>query len=209
MGFLDGTDQWVDDSGVIVEWKYKECIIDEWNAVAHKLKFRAYIDKGSRYASRKRLSQIIRANASLLRGSKRTSMDVLTLRFCEHFIEACRYLLTTAEVGPTGIEILGSHYPLTMSLWVWFRPDIKPIIHLSGLSLGDEDALADLEKEKQRRLAKAAAIKQLKASWSEFERKVAYMLRDAETITMLSPAVIKAMAALEDEVEFLAEGQQR
>ena len=209
MGFLDGTDQWVDDSGIMLPWHYEECVIQEWNAVAHKLKFRAYVDKGSRYASRKRLSQIIRANAELLGGSKRTSMDVLTLRFCEHFIEACRYLLTTAEVGPTGIEILGSHYPLTMSLWVWFRPDIKPIVHLSGLSLGEEDALADLEEDKQRRLAKAAAIKRLASHWKEVEKKASYLLRLSETIDMLEPVVVEALCRVEEEIEFLAEGQQR
>ena len=43
MSFLDSTAQWVDDSGIILPWHYEECIIQEWNAVANKLKFRAYV----------------------------------------------------------------------------------------------------------------------------------------------------------------------
>ena len=51
----------------------------------------------------------------------------------------------------------------------------------------------------------AAAIRKLAAHWKEVERKVAYLLRDADSIKMLEPEVVEAMCRVEEEVEFLAE----
>ena len=91
-----------------------------------------------------------------------------------------------------------------MGVWQ-FRPDLKAIVFLAGLHCGQEDAVADLEKDKQRRQEKAkAAIKQLGAAWKEVERQIAYLLKDADQIKMLEPTVTKALASIEDEIEFLA-----
>nr|BDD45703.1 hypothetical protein 7 [bacterium] len=205
MGFLSSTDQYCDERGVIVPWKYDEHFVDEWNKVADQLKFRAYVDKSTRYASRKRLSQIIEANAALLGGSRRTSKDVLAMRFCERFILACDYLKATVDNDAHGLEVLGTQYQKTMGVWQWLRPDLKAIVFLAGLQCGQDDAIADLEQDKQRRQAKAAAIKRLAAHWQETERKIAYLLRDPESILMLEPALTSALAQVESEVEFLAE----
>ena len=70
---------------------YQRHFVDEWNKLP-KLKFRAYVHKGSAYASRKRLAQIIESNAALLNGSRRTDKCTLTMRFFEQFILACEYL---------------------------------------------------------------------------------------------------------------------
>ena len=211
MGFLPTTDQYVSDwdDYSIVPWKFDEDFVQPWNQVAEVCRFRKFVDAKSRAASRKRLSSIIYANAALLGGSKKTDRSVLTVRFLEQWIHACDYIRLNHSKDAEGLEVLGQKYTITMGCWQFLTPDISNIVHLAGLKLGDEDALDDLEEDKRRRLAKAAAIRDLKASWSEFEKKVAYLLRDAETIKMLSPAVVKAMAELEDEVEFLADGQQR
>lgn len=204
INFLPSTDQYTDESGVPVPWMYERHFVDEWNVLADKLKFRAYVNKGSAYASRKRLAGIIQANAALLGGSRKTDSNFLTRRFFEQFILACDYLKATVDNDAHGLEVLGTFYPKTMSVWVWLRRDLRAIVFLAGLQVGDPDALSNQESEKQRRASKAKALRQLAAHWSEAERKIAYLLRDPETILMLEPAIIKALASIEDEVEFLA-----
>ena len=202
--FLDGTQQFCDEQGVIVPWLYTEHVIDEWNKVAHQLKFRTYQDKGNRYASRKRLSEIIQANAALLGGSKRTSKSVLTHRFLEKFILACDYLKKNCNNDDSALDILGGNYQKTMGLWQWLRPDLKAIVYLSGLELGEPDALTQLNSDKLRRLAKAKALKGLEMQWQETVKKCAYLLKTADDIKLLEPAVAKALGAIESEIEFLA-----
>ena len=202
--FLESTDQYCDERGIIVPWKYEEHFVEEWDKVAHQLKFRVYVDKGTRYASRKRLSDIIQANAALLGGSKRTSKDVLTHRFLEKFILACDYLKKNHKSDDSALHILGSQYPRTMGVWQWLRPDLRAIVFLSGLELGEPDALAALETDRQRRLAKAKALKGLEMQWQETVSKCAYLLKDADTIRLLQPAVTKALGTIEEEIEFLA-----
>ena len=209
INFLPSTDQYTDDNGVPVPWMYQRHFIDEWNVLADKLKFRSYVNKGTPYASRKRLSQIIEANAALLGGSRKTNKGVLTRRFFEQFILACDYLKATVDNDAHGLEVLGTFYPKTMSIWVWLRPDLKAIVFLAGLQCGQEDAVAQQERATEVRRAKAAALKQLREHYSEFEKKCAYLLKDAETIRMVEPALIKALAQVEDEVEFLANGNRQ
>ena len=206
---LARTDQYSDDNDVPVPWMYQRHFVDQWNTVANQLKFRAYVDKGSAYASRKRLGKIIKANAALLGGSQKTSIDLLTCRFYEHFILACDYLKATADNDAHGLEVLGTFYPKTMSVWVWLRPDLKAIVFLAGLQCGKQDAVSELEADKIRRQEKARAMKALKEMWSEVERKVAYLLRDPADIKMLEPVVTKHLAAIEETVEFLADGANR
>ena len=210
MGFLSGTDQYVSDwdDFSIVPWFWEEHFVQPWNACAEVCKFRKYVDLKSKSASRKRLSTIIYANAHLLGGSKRTSKDVLTQRFLEKWILMCDYLKANHQDDAEGLEILGVRYSITLNCWQFLRPDIANVVHLAGLQCGQDDAIAELEQDKKRRQAKAAAIKRLTASWKEVEHKIAYLLRDPETILMLEPVVTKALCQVEEEIEFLAEGNR-
>lgn len=205
---LDTTDQYVGDDGVIVPWMYERHVIDEWNKVAHALKFRTYQDKSSRYASRKRVSQFIVDNARFLGGSRRTSKNVLTVRFLDRFICAMSYLRENCTVTDSGLDILGTNYPLTMGFWQWLRPDAKALIHLAGLYCHDPIEEASQEQDRQRRRKKAAAIKRLKGHYEEFERKCAYLLRDPDSILMLEPTLTKALASIEEQAEWLAESNR-
>lgn len=211
MGFLPTTDQYVSDFDdySIVPWKFEEDFVQPWDQVAEVCRFRKFVDAKSRAASRKRLSSIIYANSALLGGSKKTSREVLTVRFLEHWIDACDYIRLNHANDAEGLEVLGQRYTITMGCWQFLTPDISNIIHLAGLRYGDEDALAELEIDKKRRQAKAASIKKLAAHWKEVERKIGYLLKNSETIDMLEPAVVEALSRVEEEVEFLAEGQQR
>ena len=203
---LDTTDQYVDENGIIVPWMFERHFVDEWNQVAQKLKFRSYVNKGTAYASRRRLSEIILANADLLGGSRRSSKDLLTCRFLSQFTLACCYLRQNDhDQDLTALEAIGREYQKTMGVWQWLRPDLRAIVFLAGLYLGDPDALSTLQGDKQRRADKAKAMQRLKASWTEVERKIAYLLKDADDIKMLDPIVTKALASIEDEIEFLAD----
>ena len=94
-----------------------------------------------------------------------------------------------------------------MGVWQWLRPNLKAIAFLAGLQCGQEEAIADLEQDKKRRQAKAAVLRQFSAGWKEVEHKLAYLLKDAETIKLLEPTVNKALASIEEEAEWLADGR--
>ena len=49
-------------------------------------------------------------------------------------------------------------------------------------------------------------MRELATAWEETERKIAYLLREPETIKMLQPMVIDHLAQIEEQVEWLAEG---
>ena len=102
---------------------------------------------------------------------------------------------------------MGKQYTITMGAWQFLQPDISNVVHLAGLYCGEEDALADLEQDKQRRQAKAAMLRQFSAGWKEVEHKLAYLLKDAETIKLLEPTVNKALVSIEEEAEWLADGR--
>ena len=181
MSFLNSSDQYTDENGIIVPWMYDQHFVDEWNAVAHQLKFRVYVDKGSRFASRKRLSGIISANAQYLGGSRKTSKRILTKRFLEQFICACSYLKTQDfERDMEPLEVMGKEFHRTMSVWVWLRPDIRAIVHLAGLYNNEPDALAALELDRERRAEKAKIIKAFRAGIDEFIERAAYMTGSGE-----------------------------
>ena len=78
------------------------------------------------------------------------------------------------------------------------------MIHLAGLQVGDPDALASQGLEKQRRADKRQALQQLEQHWKSTERKIAYLLKDADQIKMVEPALVRALAQVESEIEFLA-----
>ena len=207
---LDTTNQYVSsyDDFSIVPWEFEENFIKPWDKMAEVCRFRKFVDSKSRSASRKRLSTIIYANAQYLKGSKRTDKDTLTVRFLDRWILACQYLENNHQDDAEGLEIMGARYTITMGPWQFLQPDISNIVHLAGLYCGEEDALSNLEVDKRRRQDKAKALRQLAAHWSEAERKIAYLLKDAEQIKMVEPALIKALAQVEDEVEFLANETQ-
>lgn len=211
MGFLDSTDQYVSDFDdySIVPWKFEDDFVKPWDAVADVCKFRKFVDAKSRAASRKRLSTIIYKNAALLGGSKKTSRDVLTVRFLEKWILMCDYLKAHHKDDAEGLEILGQRMTITMGCWQ-FLPEtgINSVIHLAGLQSGDPDAIATLEVDKQRRQAKRRAIQALEQQWQEVIQRLGYKLQEAEKIEMLTPAVVKALATIEDEIDWLASDTQ-
>ena len=207
---LDTTNQYVSsyDDFSIVPWEFERNFIEPWDKMAEVCRFRKFVDSKSRGASRKRLSTIIYANAQYLGGSKRTDKDTLTVRFLDKWILACQYLENNhKEDAAEGLEIMGKQYTITMGPWQFLQPDISNVVHLAGLYCGEEDALADLEQDKQRRQAKAAMLRQFSAGWKEVEHRLAYLLKDAETIKLLEPTVSKALASIEEEAEWLADGR--
>ena len=204
MMVLDSTDQYCGSDGVIVKWKFNECFQQPWNEVAEACKYRKLVHSKSEYATRKRLSYIISKGAHLLGGSKKTSKDLLTVRFLSQWIVCCDYLKENHTDDAEGLEVLGKRMTITMGPFQFLSPNISNVIHLAGVQVGDSDALANLEADKERRQATAKALKRLTASWEEVEHKIAYLLRDPESILMLEPVVTKALATIEEEVEFLA-----
>ena len=202
---LNPTDVYCDDSGILLPWMHQRHVIDEWNAVAHKLKFRAYADKGSRYASRKRVSQFIMNNAALLGGSRKTDPDILTRRFLEQFYLFCRYLIEKSEPTPEGLEVLGTMYPKTFGIWLWLRSDAKPIIHLAGLQIGCDDAVAEQEADKERRNLKRDIIKGYEQEWQEVVRRMSYKLRDPNRLKDLQSIITQKFAEIEDQIDWLAD----
>ena len=99
---------------------------------------------------------------------------------------------------------MGQRYSITLGCWQFLQPDISNIIHLAGLYCGEEDAEANLEVDKQRRARKRQAIQRLEGQWQDTVKKLSYLLKDADSIDMLQPTVTKALASIEDEIEFLA-----
>ena len=85
------------------------------------------------------------------------------------------------------------------------------MIHIAGLQLGDKDALATLQGDKERRRDKAKALRELREEWREVEEKAAYLLKTGDSIRMLKPAIVtKALGEVEDTIEsFIAEKRQR
>ena len=210
MGYLSGTDQYVSDwdSFSPVPWFFDEYFVEPYNKMAEVCKFRKFAHKKSKAASRKRLATIVYENAALLGGSKRTDKDVLMKRFFEHWIMAMEYLQENHQEDSDGVDILGQRMCITLSVWQFLRPDIRNVVHLSGLRVGKEDAINELSKDKKRRESKRQALQKLRAHYEEFEKRCAYLLKDAEQIKMVEPALIKALAQVEDEVEFLANETQ-
>ena len=210
MGFLSGTEQYISsyDDYSPMPYHFDEYFIEPYDRMAEVCKFRKFVHKKSKAASRKRLAAIVYENAALLGGSKKTDKGVLFKRFYEHWILAMDYIRMNHQESASGLDVLGQRYCITLNLWQFLNPNIANIIHLSGLSCGDEDALADLEIDKKRRQLKAASIKKLAAHWKEVERKIGYLLKNSETIEMLEPVVVESLCRIEEEIEFLAEGQK-
>ena len=204
MMVLDSTDQYCDQQGIIVPWKFREDFQRPWDEVAEVCKYRKLVHSKSEYATRKRLSIIISKSAALLGGSGKTSKDLLTVRFLSQWIVCCDYLKQNHADDAEGLEVLGRRMTLTMGPFQFLRPDISNVIHLAGLQVGDPDALATLNQDKKRRESKKRALKQFSDSYREVERKIAYLLKDAETIQLLEPIVSKAFASIEEEAEWLA-----
>ena len=208
MMFLDTTNQFCDQQGIIVPWQFRDHFQKPWDEVAETCKYRKLVHSKSEYATRKRLSVIIHKSAHLLGGSKKTCRDLLTARFLCQWITCCDYLKQNHADDAEGLEVLDKKMTICLGPFQFLSPDIQNVIHLAGLQVGDPDALSNLEVDKQRRARKRKAIQRLEAQWQETMAKLSYMLKDADSIDMLQPTVKKALALIEDEVEFLANETQ-
>ena len=206
MSIFDTTNQIISsfDDYSIVPWSFEDDFVSPYNKMAEVCRFRKFVDAKSRAASRKRLSTIIYANAQYLGGSKKTDRSVLTYRFLEKWIFACQYLENNHKDDAEGLEIMGQRYSITLGCWQFLQPDISNIVHLAGLYCGEANAEANLEVDKQRRARKRQAIQRLEGQWQDTVKKLSYLLKDADSIDMLQPTVTKALASIEDEIEFLA-----
>lgn len=207
MMFLDTTNQYCDEQGIIVPWQFRDLFQKPWDEVAEVCKYRKLVHSKTEYATRKRLSYIISKSAHLLGGSNKTSKDLLTVRFLSQWIVCCDYLKENHADDAEGLEVLGKRMTITMGPFQFLSPDISNVIHLAGLQAGCDTALQELEDDRKRRQAKAAAMRKLTAAWQDVERKIGYLLKDADSIKMLEPSVTKALASIEDEIEFLAESR--
>ena len=126
-------------------------------------------------------------------------MDLLLETFLGKLTLASTYLQQTGVVEAN--ESLSRPLNRTMGFWAFCRPDLRNMHHLAGLALG-EDPDASLVANHDHRKAKAQTMKQLSTHWKELERKIAYRL-DADQAKMLEPAVIAAIAQLENQVDWL------
>ena len=118
MSILDSTNQYVSsyDDFSVVPWELEKNFIEPWQKVAESCKYRKFVHAKSRAATCKRLATIIYKNAALLGGSKRTSKDVLVMRFLEKWIFACMYLERHHKDDAEGLEIMGQRYSITLGL---------------------------------------------------------------------------------------------
>ena len=117
---------------------------------------------------------------------------------------ACDYLKAHHASDSEGLEILGQTYSKVYGPFQFLTPDIQNVVYLAGLQLGDPDALASQAKDKARRQNKAKELRKLKEQISDTIDKAAYLLKTADDIKLLQPAVNKALADVESEIEFLA-----
>ena len=203
--FLDGTAHYVSDYDNIstVPWMFEQHFIDPWNRVAETCKYRTFVHAKSKAASCKRLGVIIQKNAALLGGSRRTDMEVLTHRFLERWILACDYIIENHEDDSDGMEVFGKKMTVTMGCWQFLEPDLKAIVHLSGLKLGDPDALKTLDQDKRRRQAKAELCRDFEAASREFVRKLTYVTgSDNKWLEDCFNRAINALAEIEDEASW-------
>ena len=204
--FLDYTNQYVSDwdNFSILPYHFDDLFVKPWDEVAEVCKYRKFVDKKSKAASRKRLSTIIYENAQYLNGSKKTDKNLLTVRFLEQWIMACDYLKAHHASDSEGLEILGQTYSKVYGPFQFLTPDIQNVVYLAGLQLGHSNALEMQADDKKRRERKRKALEELRSQWLAVTEKAAYLLKTADDIKLLQPAVTKALASIEEEIEFLA-----
>ena len=207
MGFLESTDQYISDYDdfTIVPWKFEDDFVKPWDKVAESCRYRKFVDKTSRAASRKRLSTIIYSNAKYLNGSKKTDKGVLTRRFLEHWILACNYLVDNHKDDAEGLEIMGQRYTITMGPFQFLTPDISNIVHLSGLWSNCPDALRELDVDRKRRMLKKEILAGYESEWRNLIRRMSYRISDPEKLKDLQSAVSKGIASIEDEIDYLSD----
>ena len=103
-----------------------------------------------------------------------------------------------AEQGLTVTnERLGSAYNARLTVWRFIDPPNNLLV-LSGIKqMNDDDA--------ERRREKAKALKMLDATWKETKEKAIYLLREPAQLRALDKTLQKALCAVEDHIEEMAE----
>ncbi len=164
------------ESGICLPWWFEREVVDVWNGLMTRppLRFRTFQHKKNAFDSRRRVSQLIVANAALLGGSRKTNPNVLHQRFAFTLHSALTYVRNSWDEGADALEVLGAKYPITMGFWQFTRPDLQNLIYLDGLNRGEPDALASLEEDRLRRQEKAKIIRAFQAGVDEFIQKCAY-----------------------------------
>jgi len=185
---------WTDDDNILFPWAIDE-LESTWNTYwAKPLRFRIWIAKGSKRQEAIRLTYLLRDNARWLNGSARTPVDLLFEELLGQLVVASAYL--QREGVEEFNEGLDRPMQRTMGWHAFSRPDLKNLHCIWSQATGQAP-----EADRERRIAKAKALKRWKAAWSDVERMAAYRLRDPERIEALLPTVQQCLAELEDAIE--------
>ncbi len=197
------------ETGVCLPWWFEREVVEVWNGLMSRppLKFRTFQHKRNQFDSRRRVSELIVANAALLGGSRKTNPNVLHGRFSYVLHGALTYVRNSWNEDEDALEVLGAKYPITMGFWQFTRPNLQNLVYLDGLNRGEPDALAALEADRLRRTEKAKIIRAFQANVDEFIQKCSYVtgshedsnkrLRDTFDI-----AIAEGLVAAEEALEW-------
>jgi hypothetical protein len=193
----------LDQNDVIADFWFQEYFIDIWSAkmTVPPMRFRSYVDKGTRYASRKKLTSIIKANRHHLGCSNKTDLNYCCHKFGEVFHGALSWIRSNYNEA-TGLEVLGQQYHPTISVWQFLRPDLKNLAVLNARLNSDDDPDLVLEWDLKRRQRKSTLLREFENELKQFVNDAAIKVRDPleleELLAVASGGMWRAMELLED-----------
>jgi hypothetical protein len=194
------------DGKLLLPWALDDSVIATWNRYgSQELGFRVYTDgkANSRPKAAARLTYILRDNAHLLGGSKRSDIEWLLDSFDSQLMFSLLYIKQqgTVEVA----RKLGSAIDARLTFWSYTR-DCRAMKTLSDLYLGRAavDDIVDL----QRRQRKAELLREFSSDVKEFARRAAYLSgSDEHSNQRLEQALElarQALAQAEDDLQWMA-----
>lgn len=152
-------------SELLPPWKL-EAIEACWNQYSRPLNLRSfsYGKSGSRSKACRRLTTILRDNATLL--GCRPDDDIEGI--CDVFETTLQLALIAMQQSglETVNERLNAQYEITLGFWQFLRPDIKNIVSISDGVLQRTPVILKAEADAKR--AKAKAIKQFKSDCDDY-----------------------------------------
>ena len=193
---------WTQDNFSITPWGFDE-ITEMWDKeTGGEIKFRTY-NHGKSNSKRKamaRLVIIIKENAAWLDGSEKTGIDRLIDTFYTKLMMSLLYIKENGVDGTN--DVLGEKYNARLTFWRFLQPDLKNLHYLSALYVG-QDPMEALAEDKDRRMRKAKAFRMMDRNWKELKNWVGSLSSDPAHIEALIPLHAKAMAAIQDEAEWI------
>ena len=148
-------------------------IEEVWNEYSAPLKLRSFSlgKAGTKSKAATRLSLLLRDNAEWLDGSAHTDVEVLFDRLIEKLIAALKHC--EFEGLEVVNELLDRPVQKTLGFWAFCR-DLKNVHYLASYFWG-LDPVEALERDKERRTAKAEILSEWKAELNEHLRRLAYL----------------------------------